>query len=372
MAIEITSYTESLAPLVKAFNQRLKKGGVSYQFPEDPVPTWLPKVEGRKLYQEFFVAVENGTDVRGGFGLKHQEFSLLGENVSIGFSQLPLSEGIVNKAYTSTGVQVLMSLLERSPLLFALGIGGYQEPVARILVRLGWTLETVPFFFRVQHPFRFLRNITVFRSTKIYRVLADLLAFSGIGWLAIMLGNVLLPKRSTNDALLQTKVVEDFEDWVDELWDACRRDYTLCAVRDAATLNVLYPHTESRFIRLKVSREGKIIGWAVLLNTQMKSSKYFGGMRVGSVVDCMARRKDAGQVIRAAAQHLKSLGVDIIVSNQLDAAWGGALKNCGFLRGPSNFLFGASKGLVQRLQPLSARLSSIHMTRGDGDGPINL
>ncbi|MGH7968382.1 MAG: hypothetical protein ACREIC_06595 [Limisphaerales bacterium] len=104
----------------------------------------------------------------------------------------------------------------------------------------------------------------------------------------------------------------------------------------------------------------------------MAGSKYFGDMRVGSVVDCMATRKDARQVIQAASQHLKSLGVDMVVSNQLDAAWGKALNNCGFLNGSSNFLFGASKELVERLQPFSGRYTSIHMTRGDGDGPINL
>ena len=372
MPIEVKPYTEELIPAVLAFNQRLKAGGTNYRFPEHPVPNWLPKLAGRKLYREFFLAVENGRDVRGGFGIKHQEFSLLGETVSIAFCQLPLSEGIVNKTYTLTGVQVMLNAIKMKPLVFALGIGGYQEPVARILLRLGWTFQAVPFFFRVQHPIRFLRNITYLRSTKLKRALADLLAFSGLGWIAISLGNVLRPKMGTRGAPLKTQVIGDFENWADELWDACRRDYALCAVRDSATLKVLYPRTKPRFIRLKVSQYGKVIGWAVLLDTQMEGSPYFGDMRVGSIVDCMATRKDARQVIHAAAQHLKSLGVDLIVSNQLDAAWGAALKNCGFLKGPSNYLFGASKQLVERLQPFSTTVSSIHMTRGDGDGPINL
>ncbi len=372
MSFEVKPFTEELVPAVVAFNQRLKVGGAKYQFPEHPVPTWLPKLDGRKIYQEFFVAVENGTAVRGAFGLKYQEFSLLGETISLGFCQLPLSEGIVNKTYALTGVQVLLNAFRRKPLSYALGIGGYQEPAARMLLKLGWTVKPVPFFFLVCHPFRFFRHLAYLRSTRLKRALADLFAWSGAGWMGLMLLQLLLPKRSWKGPRPQAETVADFGHWADSLWENCRQDYALCAVRDRETLNVLYPGTDPRFVRLKVSQEGKVIGWAVLLHTQMVGSKHFGDLRVGSVVDCLALRQEARPVIRAAAQHLKSLGVDMIVSNQLDSAWGAALKSSGFLSGPSNFLFGASKELVERLQPLSARWSSIHMTRGDGDGPIHL
>jgi len=372
MAIEIKPYTEELIPCVKAFNQRLKVGGIHYQFPEHHVPKWLPKVDGRKIFQEYFVAVEDGRDVRGTYILKHQQFWLAGETVATAAYQLPISEGLVNKTYALTGVQICMNALKRQPLLFALGFGGHQEPLALMLKKLGWTFEAVPFFFRVHHPFRFLRNISYLRSTTLKRVLADLLAFSGAGWIGFKLGQLLLPKMGSNGPPPQAEVIEDFGDWVDVLWDVSKQDYSFCAVRDSETLKILYPRTDPRFIRLQVSQHGKAIGWAVVLNTQMTNSNYFGNMRVGSVADCMALRKDAGQVIRAATQHLICLGVDIIVSNQLDSAWGAAFKECGFLSGPSNFLFAASKKLVERLQTFEVKMASIHMNRGDGDGPINL
>ncbi len=336
------------------------------------MPRRLPRLAGRKIFQEYFLAVENGRDVRGAFILQHQEFSLSGETVSLGICLLPVSEGIINKAYALTGVQVLVNAFKQKPLSYALGIGGYQEPPAPMLLKLGWVFDTVPFYFLVRHPFRFFRNLTYLRSTRLKRALADLLAWSGAGWIAVTLGKLLLPKARWGCPPFSAEVVADFGNWADKLWEACKRNYALCAVRDSETLNVLYPPTEARFIRLKVSQEGKVLGWAVLLDSQMAGSKYFGNMRVGSVVDCLALRKDARPVIRAAVQHLKSLGVDIMVSNQLDAAWGMALKNCGFLTGPSNFLFGASKELAERLQPFATKLTSIHMTRGDGDGPINL
>ncbi len=372
MAIEIKPYTEELMPSVSAFNRRFKAGGGILEFPEHHVPSWLPKLAGRKIFQEYFVAVENGGGVRGAYILKHQEFALAGDTVSLACYSLPISEGVVNKNYAATGLQLCLNALKRQPLLFALGFGSQQVPLALMLKTLGWTFEKVPFFFLVHHPFRFLRNIAYLRSTRLRRALADLLAFSGTGGIAFKICNLLLPKRSPHELPSQVGVLDDFGDWVDVLWEECKHDYALCAVRDRETLQILYPRANPRFIRLKVSRDGKAIGWAVLLNTQMIGSEHFGNMRVGSLVDCLALRKDARPVVRAATQHLKTLGADLIISNQLDAAWGMALKECGFLSGPSNFLFAASKKLVERLQPFPAKLSSIHMNRGDGEGPSRL
>jgi len=110
----------------------------------------------------------------------------------------------------------------------------------------------------------------------------------------------------------------------------------------------------------------------VMLDTRMERHKQFGAMRVGSIVDCMARPEDAGEVMAAAADVLLGRGTDIIVSNQLHHAWGKALKRAGFLSGPTNFLFAVSKPLASLLQPVDAGQIDMHMNRGDGDGPINL
>src|SRR5678815_6030997 len=74
----------------------------------------------------------------------------------------------------------------------------------------------------------------------------------------------------------------------------------------------------------------------------------------------------------AAAAALQERGVDLIVSNQSHAAWAAALAGCGFGTGPSNFIFAASKKLAALLDPWSAHVGRIHLTRGDGDGPIHL
>jgi hypothetical protein len=166
--------------------------------------------------------------------------------------------------------------------------------------------------------------------------------------------------------------VRCFEAWADALWERTNYRYPMIAARDARALNTLYPAADGRFIRLRVTRDGTIAGWALLLNTQMSSHKQFGDLRVGTVADCLALPEDAGAVVAAAAEWLEARGVDLIVSNQCNARWCAALERCGFLHGPSNYVFAASKQLADALEPFDANRHEIHINRGDGDGPIHL
>ena len=145
----------------------------------------------------------------------------------------------------------------------------------------------------------------------------------------------------------------------------------MIAVRDCQTLNILYP-PGARFLRYRVTRAGRTVGWAVLLDTQMSDNKYFGNLRVGSIVDCLASPEDASAVIRAATRALEERSVDLIVTNQSHAAWCAGTRDAGFLRGPSNFPFLASRELAKLVQPLPSNMPHCHLTRGDGDGPIHL
>ena len=121
-----------------------------------------------------------------------------------------------------------------------------------------------------------------------------------------------------------------------------------------------------------MKEDGQSVGWAVLLDTQMVDNKYFGNLRVGSIVDCLASPENASGVIRAATKVLEDRGVDLIVSNQSHAAWCAGLRDAGFLLGPSNFPFAASKELTKLIHPVPTSMAQCHFTRGDGDGPIHL
>jgi hypothetical protein len=64
--------------------------------------------------------------------------------------------------------------------------------------------------------------------------------------------------------------------------------------------------------------------------------------------------------------------VDLILSNQSHAAWGTALQRAGFLQSQTNFCFAASPELSKLIDPLATKIAHMHLTRGDGEGPVNL
>jgi hypothetical protein len=370
MAIAIQPYTEEWIPAVKAFNQRLAAGGVApeFHFPESHVPIWLPKRDGRRIYQEFYLALD-GERVHGAYILKFQDFFLNGELRPVVYYHLPVSEGIVNKSYSSVGVHMLRAAMKAQPLLFCLGMGGFDRPLPQMLKAMKWDLCAVPFFFWVNHPARFLRQIAPLRQAGGRRILANCLAFSGAGWIGI---KAVQKFRATRpEPSVKTELITRFDSWADDLWQRARGRYGMVASRGSAELNILYP-AGRQFLCLKLSRGGQPLGWAVVLDTQMRNNKYFGNLRLGSIADCFAAPEDAPAVIQAARDFLRDRGVDLVVSNQSHAAWIASLKSAGFLSAPSNFILAASRPLGDALGPLGQNSKQLHFTRGDGDGPVNL
>ena len=361
-------YTEEHVAAVRDFNRRLGAGGRTDRFPESPVPEWLPRREGVPLHQEFYVAVDGGA-VRGGYVLKPQLFAV---DTMIADYRAPLSEGIVDRRYGMVGLLLLKDALKRCPLMFGLGMGGAEEPIARLFGLLKWKMVPCPFYFRVVRPFRFLRQITFLRRRASRRALMDALAFSGAGWVIIKAMQSWKARRATAPADLTAHEVADFGPWCDSIWEEAKGAYSLIAVRDRRVLQALYPGESERYTRLKMVRDGRPVGWAVVLNTQMQQHKHFGDMRVGTLADCLAEPGEEPSVVALAARHLALRGADIIVTNQLHTAWCQALEISGFLSGPSNFLFAASPALAERIAPYDENVARAHMTRGDGDGPYNL
>jgi len=352
MAIEIRPFSAEWRNSLREFNARLAATGTP--LPEDPDAEMQP---GSTMY----VAVEDGA-VRGGYILRPQTFSIRGALRRVAHFRLPVSEGAVNRAYARVGPLLVRSALQAEPLLYALGMRGFDRPLPRLLGAMGWSVSSIPLFFRVARPARFLRGIRAAREARWRASLMDLAAWTGTGWIGLrgwQWARSLQPRGG-----IEWDTADDFGSWADEVWGAAQAEYGMTAMRDARTLSELYPAGNKRFVRVRVNSRG----WAVVLDTAMEGDRYFGDLRVGTIVDSMARPRDAAAVIHAARRYLEGRGVDVIVSNQSHAAWGAALRADGFFAGPSNFLFAASKELTALGVPATA----MHMNRGDGDGPVHL
>lgn len=328
-------------------------------------PKFLAPTAGSDLYNEYFVALD-GDLVRGGYAIKHQRFLLPdGAVESIGYYHHPLSEGIVNRSWAVVGSLLLRDAMQRSPFLYCLGMGGYDRPLPKMLIGLGWNHCQVPFYFQVLRPARFLREMQALRTSPVRRFLMNLAAFSGAGALANLLYRAYSRFRAHTAAFSVTPV-DSFDARADSIWEETKTSASLVALRDSRTLRRLYPPEDQHFTRLLVSRDGSDIGWAVV-GRRRKDAKY-GEMQVGSIVDCLASPENALPVVLAASRELERQGMDLVVSNQSHSAWSRAFQQAGFFEGPSNFIFAASKKLSARLHPFEDTKKTMHFTRADGDG----
>ena len=120
--------------------------------------------------------------------------------------------------------------------------------------------------------------------------------------------------------------------------------------------------------------DGRQIGWVTVVVSEMRDSAYFGDLTVGTVVDCQAVPGSMNDVASAARRLVADIGVDITLTNQLHRDWQFAFRRAGFLNAASNFMFAASPAFMKAggVTDISEALRRTHVTRGDGDGMINL
>ncbi|HOZ07200.1 MAG TPA: hypothetical protein PKW75_02835, partial [candidate division Zixibacteria bacterium] len=295
-----------------------------------------------------------------------------GEVVAVGNYQLPLSEGMIDRTYAAVGPQLLADALRRRPVLYALGLGGFDRPLPQMLAATGWQLKAVPFHFRVCHPQSFLRNLSLLRERPAWRILSDVAAATGVGSIGILSLQASRRKKRARLGRTAAEIVPAFDHWTNGLWESGAGHYSFAAVRRAPELNLLYPAEDRRIHRLQVALDGAPVGWAVVLHTLMKNHNYFGNMHVGTIADCFAAPEQADAVIAAATDYLEERDVDLIVSNQMHPWWCSALANGGFLSGPSNFILATAPALTRRLAAADPAWERLHINRGDGDGPIDL
>jgi hypothetical protein len=176
-------------------------------------------------------------------------------------------------------------------------------------------------------------------------------------------------RTRTPSRCLRVEIVPEFGGWADEIWRRVSANSSgFRAVRNLDTLDTLYNRQDYPFLRLKLSHTAAVVGWAVVLDTQMSNSPHFGNLRVGSIADCESAPEEAAAVACAARDFLIDRGVSLVITNQTHAYWRAAFRAAGFWAGPSNFIFARSRALAPVMMPLEA----CHITRGDGDGPIHL
>jgi hypothetical protein len=368
MPLSLEVYEPRHIPAAMEFNKRLLSSGIDRAFliAEHPArfdPSLPISSESR--------VVVDGENIRGGYILQWRDFWIGGEPRRVCAIQTPISEGIVDRRYAATGVHMVRHALSINPLLYAVGMGGVDSPLPRMLKAFGFTVTSVPFVFRVNQPGRFLGNIEHLRTSAFRRLALDLMRFSGLGWFGERAWHTLCSARYRDNSV-RFQQVSSLDGAADEVWERSRGDYAFMAVRNASMLRLLFPSGDRRYQRIDISRGGERIGWGIVLQKTMTGNKYFGDMKIGVIADCLARPNDAPAVIQAAADYLAGTGVDMTLANFQHPAWMEGCRKAGFLTGPSNHAFTMSQKLSQLPPNAGQLLKNLHLTRSDSDGLVNL
>lgn len=356
---------------VRAFNERMRAARAPSDFllPDQPNNTHTLGTPPRAIDWTKFVVVDNDDEVRGGFLLMTQPGWLNGELVSVANYQGPLSEGIVDPHFGMVGMHMLRYVQKHWPLTFAVGMGGADRPLPRLLQAAGWQLSPVPFLFYVVRASRVLRELRVLQQRTAMRFAAQAGALTGTG----ALGLAALQHRAWTSSIgstdLRLERIERWDEWADALWERTRDSASFSVVRDRATLECLYPLDDPKYFAYVLRRRDEIVGWAVALDTQMHEHNHFGNLRVATVLDALALPETTVPLVSQLRRLIAGNGADLIVTNQSHERWLDAFRRAGFLSGPSNYLFAMAPPLSRAIGDQTAR---IHITRGDGDGRVHL
>ena len=370
MAYLIREYNQDDKDLIHNFNKELESNGINFSLSSSFQKEFK---ESDFIFERKFILTENKIKIRGGYTLKSQSFKINDELIKIGYYYNPVTAGLFNKKYNICGVLLLHDAQKKYKNLFCLGMGGYSEPLPKLLKGLNWNLQKVPFFFKVCNPHSFLKNIRYLKNTKFKSFLAMLVTNSGLGWLSIKIFFLLISlfyariKKKTN---IIVKEMNEFNENFDFVWEKAKEYNSFIAVRNSEYLKTLY--SNKKFIKLSFFDSDKIVGWSISLCTQLNNHKQFGYMKLGSIVDCLSLKSYEASIIKKTSQILKKEGADLIVSNQSHIFWKNAFKINSFVSGPSNFIFASSVDLSKKLTSNLESKNHMHLTRGDGDGPINL
>jgi hypothetical protein len=363
VAIEFVQLKERHVEAIRRFNDRLTRGHAVTPFLMEAA---APKNATTESSSRAYVA-EEGDEVRGGF--LEIDFSAVvgGNDATVLNCQSPLSEGLIDQKYLMLPAQMFKTMMRRNPYVYVVGMGGLQNPLPRFLKAAGWSVEEVPFFYRVVRAARFLRKMPMLQTSPLKRIAAHAAAFTGMGSLAF----AFMHRASIGNLSAYTVSRGEWGPWATPLWEDFRSEVSFSASRDLTSIQQLYSNPRE-IGPIVVRKGGEVVGWSMALVTQMQGSAHFGDLRVATILDNFAHSEDRAATIARTCRFLADAGADIVIANQSHESWKTAYHQAGFRTGKSNYLFAASPKLASTIGGAPIASGRAYVTRADGDGRINL
>lgn len=346
MTYRLVHYTPEWEQAVSRCNSRMAIDGAA--------PFLLPTraVSPNSIRREHWLVVSSDDEVRGGCLLQFHTAWVGSAAVEVTNLQSPLSEGVGNREHAAVALYMMRAVTRRYPRTYSVGGGGEHMPYLRLAKALLWTLQPVPFFFRVLHGRRFLRHIQPLQRRRGLGLFARIgakvpfaadLAFEELHRMRTRIG----PMRTAR-AVLE--------------WSGIRGRYGFAVERTPDLLDALYPPNDPRFHRIAVFG-----GLGLMAVREFHQDKYFGDLRVVTLVEMLVENGAEGLLLSAVLEFARGTGADLLVTNQSAPELCMALRSAGWLEHASNYFVTLAPGLAAVVGE-----RPIYVTRGDGDGLLNL
>ena len=363
--LSVVPFTPEYEPAAASFNQRMRSAKAPSAF--------LLPTRGRAVAQHGHVSVaqylvtDAAGEVRGGMLCQEYPGVIAGRPERIVNISAPLSEGIVDPAYTFVGPLLIKYALKQNPHAFVVGMGSSGNPLPRLLAAMGWHLLEVPFYFKLLRPARAARELGPLRSSTGRRLAAGVAASTGIAVVAA--ATLQRPSRSARRiaAHFDLQPVDDWNESADAVWTAFASSISVGVERTNRVLPFFYPRAASGPRAWTLSRDRHVAGWFGLLLSRMTDNAYFGNLTVATLTDMVG---DPDAIVAAsvlAPGQARAMGADIIITNQQHHVVRDGCLAAGWRPGPSNFLLATSRALSTNVDWRRA-----YVTRRDGDGLVNL
>jgi hypothetical protein len=262
-----------------------------------------------------------------------------------------------------------------------------EEAPLKIFKGLGWKhAGVIPQFVLVCDAYAFLKNIRLGqvpllrdRSGRGSTLLSAMLARPPVRLVVAFLASIALKVFSLASAILKPErgsgaVTEEprFDESYDLLWEKVAHKYDALVVRDRSYLEFRYGKRMKNYRLLAYRQKGELLGYCIVKLKQFTDDPRMGGMRVGTIVDCLFDPADLRglQSLLADAMRLcKREAVETIVCTASYAPLRRLLRVNGFIEIPGNLNFAYFDKMIS-VQPDIA-LDSWHLMRGDSDADAN-
>ncbi len=252
------------------------------------------------------------------------------------------------------------------------------EEALQIYKKLGWTIVgKIPEYLKIVNTKAFFGKIDLEKITEVSKefavifkkinslrfspnssVLSLLMDYYKIFW------KMFLPKIRSNKNIIN---VRDFDERIDNLWNAAKRSLRFAEVRDSRYLNWQFKHKEGW---IKIVYDDKLgnLGYAILSIKRFSEGSPLDGMKVLSIIDLLWNFNEPNilcELIDYAEKLAVKEGCDILLCSVNNKAAKRILRRRAFIKIPSTvfFAYHCSINTVQ----FSGNLDEWYITRGDAD-----